>query len=69
MTDSAKSPAPQGSYPDFNPLAFPPCECPDPDCTLKSPRQGAGESLVILALRARVREDNERRRTFGDFGR
>ncbi|MFJ4684889.1 hypothetical protein [Streptomyces sp. NPDC088789] len=53
-----------------NPLRFPPCQCPNPDCPERAavepaerakPADPREDSPSLAALRARVREDNARR--------
>ncbi|EFG08359.1 Hypothetical protein SCLAV_3288 [Streptomyces clavuligerus] len=56
-------------YTDLNVLRYPPCECPNPDCTLKSANPRPPESPVLASLRARMQEDIQRRHQFGNYGR
>ncbi|MEU3598851.1 hypothetical protein ABZ714_09000 [Streptomyces sp. NPDC006798] len=53
-----------------NPLRFPPCQCPNPDCPERAtaepvertkPADSGKDSPALATLRARVREDNARR--------
>lgn len=50
---------------------FGPCECPDPNCSIKGPpnHRDDRDSPTLAALRERVREDYESRRRLGTMGR
>ncbi|WP_231650771.1 hypothetical protein, partial [Streptomyces clavuligerus] len=72
----SSAPFPRGGFLALNPIAYPPCACPDPRCTLKEPRrredgnaENYGDSSALVGLRKRMRADNERRNTFGNHGR
>jgi hypothetical protein len=69
--DDADFPA-NGEPPIRSALSWPPCECPDPDCSLKAPpnvRREREESALLRALRERVRDDCDSRRRLGILGR